>query len=216
MDIVPWIDSSYSSYFTSSSYLLTCGEPVDSAGNACGLSFAPTFNLVLPDSGGMPELNIDIPEFGGIDINAVMKALEMLGLDPCSMIQALAGPVLSMATALVAQMQASAQGIIDFPQDALNGAIGGLQGAAQGAVDGVFSSIPNPEMFETCEGIAGMVGNLNGAMVGDFTGVTGDMLNNPSSVTGGLAGMMNSAAGDLGNINNELSSLDARLTALGG
>ena len=133
---------------------LTCNKPSGEDGGDCGTEFKPQFKVTMP-SVGIPEIAVTIPDFSGISIEALMKAFELLGLDPCAFEAALAGAIQSFASALEGSIQDHIDALTNLPQQIANN----INANAQAALDDMLAPV---EPFiallqDPCEGaIAGI------------------------------------------------------------
>ena len=133
---------------------LTCNTNSGSDGGGCGADFMPSFNVTLP-SIGVPQISVTIPDFSGITIEAIMKAFELLGLDPCAFVDAIVANIQAFATALQTAIQNTLNQVANLPADIANN----INANAQAALDGMLAPV---EPFiallnDPCEGtIAGL------------------------------------------------------------
>ena len=103
-------------------FLFTCG----SGGGDCAGAFQPMVGITMP-SVGLPNVNINIPDFGGLTIEVIVKALELLGIDPCAFIGAILGAVSDFVTDFNSALQNSVDQIAQLPADVINGIAGEVQ-----------------------------------------------------------------------------------------
>jgi hypothetical protein len=116
---------------------------------------------------------VTIPDFSGITIEAIMKAFELLGLDPCAFVDAIVANIQAFATALQTAIQNTLNQVANLPADIANN----INANAQAALDGMLAPV---EPFiallnDPCEGtIAGINQALEGvAALGQQASDTG-------------------------------------------
>ena len=187
---------------------LTCDGGLDSAGDlkSCLEAFAPVFTMSLPDSVGLPQIDeLVIPDFSGIDPEAMMKSLEFIGLDACALVNAIVGPLASVAGGMIGQLQATINGIADMPQDIVDG----LQTTAQGSIDGLFGpmdTLMGAFDSDACTTLAGAANQgMEKAISAEATAIANDFSAEITSIDAVITDV---------NIGN--AALDTRLTAIGG
>ena len=134
-------------------FLVGCGASGE-GGGGCGGGFNPAFNVTLP-SVGIPQISLTLPDFSGITLEGLLKALEMIGINPCAFISAIAGAALQFLSDLEGAINSSLQGIADIPAQVVNG----INAEAQAGIDGMFGGLDLSLL--TCEGLLGVV---NGAV----------------------------------------------------
>ena len=128
-------------------FLVGCGASGE-GGGGCGGGFNPTFNVTLP-SVGIPQISLTLPDFSGLTLEGLLKALEMIGINPCAFIDAIAGAALQFLSDLEGAINSSLQGIADIPSQVVNG----INDQAQAGIDGMFGGIDLSGF--TCEGLIG-------------------------------------------------------------
>ena len=133
-------------------FLVGCGASGE-GGGGCGAAFSPAFNVTLPTV-GVPQVNISLPDFSGLTLEGLLKALEMIGINPCAFINAIAGAALQLLNDLEDAVNNSLQGLANLPVQVVNG----INAEAQNGIDGMFGGLDLSAF--TCEGLIGVV---NGA-----------------------------------------------------
>ena len=139
---------------------LTCNKPSGEDGGDCTNGFNPSFSVTLP-SVGIPQVSVDVPSFSGISIEAIMKAFELLGLDPCAFSAALQGAITSFVDELESALQGALDGVAAIPAEVINE----INAQAQTALNGLLAPVePYIDLLnEPCEGtIAGIDQALQG------------------------------------------------------
>jgi hypothetical protein len=136
---------------TPHNFAINCGASGPDGGG-CSQGFSPGISVILP-SVGVPQVSLSIPDFSGLTIEGLMKALEMIGLDPCAFIGPLLGGVTDFTQALEGAINNSLQGIADLPQDIVNG----INNEAQQGIDDMFAGIDMSLFTDPCAGLAGAV-----------------------------------------------------------
>jgi hypothetical protein len=130
-------------------FLVGCGASGE-GGGGCGAGLSPTFNVTLP-SVGIPQISLTLPDFSGLTLEGLLKALEMIGINPCGFIDAIAGAALQFLNDLESAINNSLQGIADIPAQVVNG----INDEAQAGIDGMFGGLDLSQI--TCEGLLGVV-----------------------------------------------------------
>jgi hypothetical protein len=186
---------------------LTCsGTGSGGGGTDCIEGFAPTFTVTLP-SVGTPEIGaLSIPDFSGLTIEGIFKALEFLGVDPCAFI----GPILGLVSG-VTQGTADAitnvfQEVADMPQDVIDS----IQTHIQGDINALFPPGMLAAFSDPCETLAGAA-NSSMEKALEVEQITDGLETDLNTVTGSVSSI-DSIVNDV-NIGN--STLDSRLTAGG-
>ena len=133
-------------------FLVGCGASGE-GGGGCGAAFNPAFNVTLPTV-GIPQVSLSMPDFSGITLEGLLKALEMIGINPCAFISAIAGAAQQFLSDMEGAVNNSLQGLADVPAQVVNG----INAEAQNGIDGMFGGL-DLSLF-TCEGLIGLA---NGA-----------------------------------------------------
>ena len=133
-------------------FLVGCGASGE-GGGGCGAAFNPAFNVTLPTV-GIPQVSLSMPDFSGITLEGLLKALEMIGINPCAFISAIAGAAQQFLSDMEGAVNNSLQGLADVPAQVVNG----INAEAQNGIDGMFGGL-DLSLF-TCEGL---IGQVNGA-----------------------------------------------------
>ena len=175
-------------------YFLNCSGKTDSAGGGCGLGFAPNMNITLP-SEGLPEINLTLPNFSGLTIEGIIKALEMIGIDPCKFIDAVAGEALAMMDEMQSAIQGSIDGVLGAPQQIANE----ISSQAQAGIDGMAENSGANDLLAFLEDpCTGLVGSANQTF--------GEMADLESTMTG-LQSQVSSLSSDLSSLQNQVNNL---------
>ena len=133
---------------------LTCDTPSGEDGGDCTSGFNPSFSVTLP-SVGIPQVSVTVPDFSGISIESIMKAFELLGLDPCAFSAELQGAINSFVSSLEDALQDALDGVAAVPAEVINE----INAQAQTALDGLLAPVkPYIDLLnEPCKGtIAGI------------------------------------------------------------
>ena len=166
---------------------LNCSGTSDPDGSGCAVGFAPTMNITLPDV-GLPVIQLTLPDFSGMSIEGIIKALELIGISPCAFIQALTAPVSQMIGELESAIQNSINQVAQLPQDIANEIESELQNGIDGMANGLdFSNF-------TCEGLVGLANQA----ITDITGLEGSVSSLEGSVSS-LQDQVNSLDSDVNN-----------------
>ena len=133
---------------------LTCDKPSGEDGGDCTSGFNPSFSVTLP-SVGVPKVGVTVPDFSGITIESIMKAFELLGLDPCAFSGALQSAINTFVSDLEGALQSALDGVVAVPQEVVNE----VNAQAQAAIDGLLAPVEDyiALLQDPCEGaIAGI------------------------------------------------------------
>ena len=141
-------------------YFLNCSGNSGQDGAGCGSGFSPSFSVTMP-SVGLPQVSLQLPDFSGMTIEGLLKALEMIGISPCSFIDAVAGGVTDMMGQMELAVQNSIDQIADLPQTIVNG----IATEAQTGIDNMYAGLDLSGF--TCDGL---IGGVNDAMT-EITGL---------------------------------------------
>ena len=198
---------------------ITCDGGLDSAGDlkSCLEAFAPSLSMTMPDSVGMPTMEITIPDFSGIDPEAIIKSLEFIGLDACALIQATLGPLAGVAAGFVGQLQATLDGVVNMPQEIADG----LQQKVQGDIDGLFGPMDTLMGAFDSDACTTLAGAANSGM--EQAIAANDLAQAANDAIGDVTSDLTSVTNDIASLDNVVSDatignvkLDQRLTAIGG
>lgn len=148
---------------------VNCDTGSGNGGDGCTLNFQPVVSMSIPDV-GLPEFTeFNIPDFNGLDISGLFKALEMIGLDPCALLQPIADLTQDIIEAQADILQGVIDGVASFPQATVDA----LQTTIQGDLDGFFAPMDTlmSAFDDPCETIAGAANdafNLAHAVDSDY------------------------------------------------
>ena len=181
-------------------HFLGCPGNSGSDGSGCAGGFNPMLSVTMPEV-GLPQVNLTLPDFSGMTIEGILKALEMIGISPCAFIQAVAGGVTDMMGELESALQNSINQIADLPADIVNG----IANEAQTGIDNMAAGL-DLSGFD-CEGLVGAA-NKAAEDITNLDQTLTDLETDVSSDITTLSTTVNDAT--IGN-----AALDTRLTNIG-